>query len=211
MVDKYTNTYRNVSTYTPLHYSLCVGGCGSETATYKQCKDNKEINLNFKRWVDSILDPVKIIPTEVFNRMHPYHVALTEELKRINQYYESIGLHFRELILVKPKSTNPGTFVLLNAKTLESLKASHTPEVFFTFRMSVVDILDAKGSLTSDSKVPIDLLVAGVFYDGSIRDIGSIVTISDQHGYVVTLEEDLHFLTKVVRETNKKCFPDWGI
>ena len=111
-----------------------------------------------KRWVDSILDPVKIIPTEVFNRMHPYHVALTEELKRINQYYESIGLHFRELILVKPKSTNPGTFVLLNAKTLESLKASHTPEVFFTFRMSVVDILDAKGSLTSDSEVPIDLL-----------------------------------------------------
>jgi hypothetical protein len=137
--------------------------------------------------------------------MHPYHVALTEELKRINQYYESIGLHFRELILVKPKSTNPGTFVLLNAKTLESLKASHTPEVFFTFRMSVVDILDAKGSLTSDSKVPIDLLVAGVFYDGSIRDIGSIVTESDYRGYVVTFEKDLHFLTEAVHETNMKC------
>jgi hypothetical protein len=67
MVDKCKDTYRNVSTYTLLHYSLCVGGCGSETANYRQCKDNTEISLNFKRWVDSILDPVKIIPTEVFN------------------------------------------------------------------------------------------------------------------------------------------------
>lgn len=47
--------YRKVICNTPLHYSECVGGCGSQTCTAEESTLNKNIMLAVRAEIDSWL------------------------------------------------------------------------------------------------------------------------------------------------------------
>ena len=217
-MEKNRVTHRNVSTEIPLHYSECIGGCGSETATYEQCKVNSRGTVDFKNWVDAILDNTHLskekeiadnttrLVRQMINSSLPAPDILILKLQEMDIYYRSIGLHFSEFVIIPtaPTKYNPANRLLMIYNVSNG--------VFDAFQNSSITIkdlwatglevaIDTSFAMPKDS--PVQYFIVGSFYDTSLRDLGVLKLTSESEPVLVQDETNL-YLASTVAAINKR-------